>query len=106
MLAAAEWGNVKAIDVVSSAAEALGGCIGWLVNVLDPELVIFWGGPGLNEGLYRRHLVGAACRHICWKGHNDIPFISARTGSDASHIGPAATCWTRLGEETNPRFIS
>jgi predicted NBD/HSP70 family sugar kinase len=96
VLAAAEAGNARATRIVQSAAETLGGSIGWLINVLDPELVILGGGLGLREGLYRDALINSARRHIWWEGHRDLPMVSAATGIDAGVIGAAATAWKQF----------
>jgi glucokinase len=96
VLAAAEVGNTNATRIVRSAAEALGGSIGSLVNVLDPELVIVGGGLGLSEGLYCNALIDSARRHIWWEGHRDLPIVSATTGPDAGVIGTSATAWLKF----------
>ena len=95
VLEAAAAGNAVAIRVVRSAGEALGAAIGWLVNVLDPEIVVLGGGLGLSEGLYRDALTATARKHIWWERHRDVPIVSAATGADAGIIGAAATAWKR-----------
>lgn len=90
VMAAAAAGDERAARVVRSAAEALGGTIGWLVNVLDPELVVLGGGLGVSTGLYRDTLIDSARRHIWWEGHRDLPIVPALTGPDAGLIGAAA----------------
>ncbi len=91
VLAAASQGNTRAVEVVRTAAEALGASIGTLINILDPELVVLGGGLGLSEGLYRETLINSARRHIWWEGHRDVPIVPAVTGTDAGIIGAAAT---------------
>ena len=95
VLAAAAAGNQNAVDIVRSAAEALGGGLGWLINVLDPELVILGGGLGLCDGLYRQALIDSARRHIWWDGHRDLPIVPATTAVDAGLIGAGATAWKK-----------
>ena len=95
VLAAAAAGNQNAANIVRSAGESLGGSIGWLINVLDPELVILGGGLGLCEGLYRQALIDSARRHIWWDGHRDLPIVPATTAADAGLIGAAATAWKK-----------
>ena len=95
VLAGAARGNQIAAKIVRSAAEALGGSLGWLVNVLDPELVILGGGLGLSEGLYRQALIASARRHIWWEGHRELPILPATTAADAGLIGAAATAWKK-----------
>ena len=90
VIAAAAAGDERAARVVRSAAETLGGSIGWLVNVLDPELVLLGGGLGVSMGIYRDTLIDSARRHIWWEGHRDLPIIPAMTGPDAGLIGAAA----------------
>ena len=92
---AATANDPRAADVVRSAAEALGGGVGWLINILDPELVILGGGLGATEGAYRDQLVMSARRHVWWEGHRDLPIVTAQTGPDAGFIGAAATSWKR-----------
>ncbi len=96
VLAAAAAGDLNACNVIISAARTLGGSIGWLINVLDPELVILGGGLGSIEGLYREQLVAAARSHIWWEGHRYLPVVSAQTGTDAGLIGAAACAWQRF----------
>jgi glucokinase len=98
VLAAAAAGDRNAIEVARSAAEALGGGIGWLVNVLDPERVILGGGLGLSEGLFREALVASVRRHIWWEGHRDVPIVSAATAANAGIIGAAATAIRHAAE--------
>jgi glucokinase len=93
VIAAAASGDEKALRVIRSGADLLGGSIGWLVNVLDPESVILGGGLGLSSGAYRECLVEAARRHIWWEGHRDLPIVSAKTGAQAGIIGAAARAW-------------
>ena len=90
VLAAAAAGDERAARVVRSAAEALGGTIGLLVNVLDPALVVLGGGLGASVGIFRDSLIDAARRRIWWEGHRDLPIVAAMTGPDAGVIGAAA----------------
>ncbi|MDX1951324.1 MAG: ROK family protein [Verrucomicrobiota bacterium] len=93
VLAAADHGNEHAIHILDSAAKALGGSIGTLVNVLDPEAVILGGGLGSLPGRYHDRLVEFARHHIWWQGHRDLPILLAATGPDAGLIGAAASAW-------------
>ena len=96
VMAAAAAGDERAARVVRSAAEALGGTIGLLVNVLDPELVVLGGGLGASAGIYRDSLIDSARRRIWWTGHRDLPIVPAMTGPDAGLIGAAAFAWVQL----------
>jgi glucokinase len=93
VLAAAQSGDNKAAETIRRAAEAVGASIGWLINVLDPELVILGGGLGSREGLYRDVLVRSARDHVWWPPHREVPFVSAKTGTKAGMIGAAVAAW-------------
>ncbi len=99
VLARLAEGDATAGRVVQLAAQTIGGSIGWLVNVLDPERVIIGGGLGLAEGLYRDILIDSARRHIWWDGHRDLRIVSAQTGINAGLIGAAANAWKSLCEQ-------
>jgi len=99
VLAEAAAGNMDAIQVVESAAEILGGTIGWMVNILDPARVILGGGLGGSSGLFQDTVIKSARRHIWWEGHRDLSIVQAATGADAGMIGAAATAWKRFGEK-------
>ncbi len=91
VMAAAAAGDERAERVLRSAAEALGGTLGLLVNVLDPELVVLGGGLGASVGIYRDTLIDSARRHIWWDGHRNLPIVPAMTGRNAGLIGAAAS---------------
>lgn len=97
VLAAAEAGDPRALEVVLRGGRALGSTIGLLVNVLDPELVVVGGGLGRREGIYRDAIVAAAREHIWWEGHRDVKIVSAGTGAAAGVIGAAAGVWKKFG---------
>jgi predicted NBD/HSP70 family sugar kinase len=90
ILAAVEAGDAAAVEVVETAAKALGVGIGWLVNVLDPEAVIVGGGLGLAGGLYWSALVESTRSHIWAEAGREMPILAAATGVDAGIIGAAA----------------
>ena len=78
---------------VRKGARAMGGAIGWLINVLDPKLVVMGGGLGTRRGIYRKMIVEAAREHVWWEGHRDVKIVSAGTGALAGVIGAAAGLW-------------
>jgi glucokinase len=96
VFAAADQGNQKALELVENAAIALGGAVGWFVNVLDPAAVILGGGLGLRGGNFRKRLVRAAHEHAWWPRHRKVPIKSAATGANAGVIGAAAAAWTEF----------
>lgn len=101
VLAAASGGDLQAISIVRQGAQALGGAIGWAVNVLDPEAVILGGGLGLAEGLYRDALIASIRRHIWWEGHRQLPILPAATGTQAGFLGAALATRHRAKFGTN-----
>jgi len=96
----AEAGEERAVTVVRRGARALGATFGWLINLLDPELVILGGGLGLRKGLYRKEIKQAAREHVWWEGHRKIEIISAALGANAGVIGAAAVLWAEWQSES------
>jgi glucokinase len=93
VLAAAEAGHPVALEVVRTAAGALGSRIGLLVNTLDPEAVVIGGGLGLSEGRFWDDLVPAVRAHVYSDLQRDLPIRRAETGVDAGWIGAAMKAW-------------
>jgi glucokinase len=90
VLAAAAQGDAAAIEVVRTAGAALGNSTGFLVNVLDPQVIIVGGGLGLAGGLYWTAFVEATRAHIWAEAARDLAIIPAALGADAGLIGAAA----------------
>jgi glucokinase len=88
--AAAAAGDLQAIDVVRSAARALGSVLALAVNLLDPEAVILGGGLGAAGGLYRETLTAATREHIWSETHRGLPIVQAAYGADAGIAGAGA----------------
>jgi glucokinase len=95
VLAAALANDAEAEAVARSGGDALGVVVGWLVNVLDPELVIVGGGLGLSGGPFWDGLVEAARQHIWSDAHRGLPIVQAVTGLDAGWLGAAVMAWQR-----------
>ena len=88
---AASEGSEVAIRVLTSAGEALGVSAAFLVNVLDPNLIVVGGGLGLAGGWYW-HAFERACReHIFADNSRALPIVPAKLGLDAGLIGAGAT---------------
>jgi glucokinase len=91
----AETGDAAALEVIESAGEALGVSAGFLVNVLDPELVIVGGGLGLAGGPYWEAFIQATREHIWSAASRDLPIVTAKLAEHAGVIGAAASFITR-----------
>jgi glucokinase len=89
VVAAAHSGDLRAVEVIRTAATALGVQVGLLVNVLDPAAVIVGGGLGLSEGPYWETLVPAIRRGIWAEQYRGLPILRARVGTDACWVGAA-----------------
>jgi glucokinase len=87
---AAEY-DAGAAGVLRSAGESLGVSVAFLVNVLDPELVVVGG------GLYWRAFESSAREHIWSKDTRDLPILPAALGVDAGLVGAAAVVFQKAG---------
>ena len=87
---AARRGDRAAIEVLTSAGEALGVNVAFLVNVLDPQLIVVGGGLGLAGGLYWRAFQRACRRHIYADNSRTLPIVPAQLKVDAGIVGAAA----------------
>jgi glucokinase len=96
VLALAGAGDAVAVDVVRTGAETLGVTAGFLVNVLDPELLVVGGGLGLAGGLYWETFIASTRAHIWSDVNRGLPIVPAALGVDAGLIGAAATAWRRF----------
>ncbi len=96
VLAAALRGDALARDVIVSGATALGARLGWLVDVLDPEVVIVGGGLGSVDGLYWETLVAATRAHVWADASRELSIRHAALGPDAALFGAALTIVQRL----------
>lgn len=96
VLALAAAGDDTAMDIVRSGGEALGTTAGFLVNVLDPEVLVVGGGLGLAGGLYWETFVASTRAHIWSDVNRDLPIVPAALGVNAGLVGAAATAWRRF----------
>jgi glucokinase len=93
---AASNGDQDAIAILNSAGEALGVSAAFLVNVLDPEMIILGGGLGTAGGIYRDNFERSCRKHIFAENSRSLAIVSAKLGIDAGIIGAAAVALTRL----------
>jgi glucokinase len=96
VLTAAESGEAWAFEVIESAGKALGNSVGFMINILDPEIVIVGGGLGLARGLYWKSFVQSARSHVWSDVTRQVPIRPAALGPDAGVVGAAAVAWETL----------
>ncbi len=92
---AAHRGDCVAIDVLTSAGEALGVNVAFLVNVLDPQLIVVGGGLGLAGGIYWRAFQKACRKHIYADNTRALPIVPAKLDVDAGVVGAAAIVFSQ-----------
>jgi len=95
VFSAASNGNKVAAEILNSAGEALGVSVGFLINVLDPEMVIVGGGVGMAGGLYWDAFERSCREHIFADNSRQVPIVSAKLGIDAGIVGAAATLFAK-----------
>jgi glucokinase len=96
---AASNGDQDAIEILNSAGEALGVSAAFLINILDPEMVILGGGLGTAGGIYREAFDRSCREHIFAENSRGLPIVSAALGVDAGVIGAAAIALTQERKE-------
>lgn len=92
---AAGDGNREAMEILVSSGEALGVSTAFLVNVLDPEVIIVGGGLGMAGGLYWDAFVRSCREHIFADDSRNLPIMTAALGTDAGLVGAAAMVFTK-----------
>lgn len=103
----ANEGEYNAMAVVQSAATALGGAVGHLINVLDPECVVFGGGLGLIEGMWWSHLRESIQSSVWAPVHRQIQVLHAALGRHSGMIGAALAAQPSIQRTTQipaPQF--
>lgn len=86
---------VEAEDLVRDGTRDLGRALAWLVNALDPELVVIGGGLGLR-GDYREAAVAVMRAGIEAGSSGHLQVVPARCGAEAGAIGMALLASERL----------
>ena len=79
-----------AIAILTSAGEALGVSAAFLVNVLDPEILVVGGGLGTAGGIYWEAFEKSCREHIFGDSSRGLPIVKAQLGADAGLVGAAA----------------
>ena len=92
---AASNGDKDAIEILTSAGEALGVSAAFLVNVLDPEMIVVGGGLGTARGLYWDAFERSCREHIFADNSRGLPIVTATLGVDAGLVGAAAVVFAQ-----------
>lgn len=92
---AASNGDRNAIEILTSAGDALGVSAAFLVNVLDPELIVVGGGLGVAGGLYWEAFMRSCRQHIFANNSRGLPIVTATLGVDAGLVGAAAVVFAQ-----------
>jgi glucokinase len=98
---AAANGDENATEILISAGDALGVSAAFLVNVLDPEMLVVGGGLGMAGGLYWEAFERSCREHIFSDDSRSLPILTAKLGTDAGLIGAAAIVFTQPGGRVN-----
>ena len=92
---AASDGDREAIEILFSAGQALGVSTAFLVNVLDPEIIVVGGGLGMAGGLYWGAFLQSCRDHIFADNSRNLPIVTAKLGTDAGLVGAGAIVFTQ-----------
>ena len=92
---AASNGDKVATEILTSAGEALGVSVAFLVNVLDPEMIVVGGGLGMAGGLYWDAFQRSCREHIFADNSRGLPIVSAKLGTHAGLAGAAAVVFAQ-----------
>jgi glucokinase len=92
---AASNGDKDATEILTSAGEALGVSVAFLVNVLDPEMIVVGGGLGMAGGAYWDAFQRSCREHIFADNSRGLPIVTATLGVDAGLVGAAAVVFAQ-----------
>jgi glucokinase len=80
-----------AVQLVDSAAKALGAAIGGMINLLSPEVIVLGGGvAGALGDSYRERIWEIATRYTLPGAADGVKFVAALLGDDSGIIGAAS----------------
>jgi len=98
---AASNGDNDAVAILTSAGEALGVSVAFLVNVLDPGMIVVGGGLGTAGGLYWDAFERSCREHIFADNSRGLPIVTAKLGIDAGLVGAAAVIFAQQQRKEN-----
>src|SRR6266699_68521 len=98
---AASTGDKDAIEILHSAGEALGVSVAFLVNVLDPGMIVVGGGLGTAGGTYWHAFERSCRRHIFADISRELPIVTAKLVIDAGFVAAAAVVFAQQHRKEN-----
>jgi glucokinase-like ROK family protein len=87
VIEAANEGDLFSIEIIEEAAEFLGLGIAQLINVFNPELVVFGGRITNAADLIMNPIISSAMKHSISKLHANVEFHVSKLGSKAGALG-------------------
>ena len=96
----ASSGDKGAIEILTSAGAALGVSVAFLVNVLDPGMILVGGGLGTAGGFYWEAFERSCGEHIFADNSRGLPILTAGLGVDAGWRGAAACVFAQQPRST------
>lgn len=86
---AAQEGDIEAVEILDYAAEYLGIGVASVINLLDPELIIFEGGLMKSSSYLLPILEEKISKHQMYKGGRNVQILKGKLGEDITAIGAA-----------------
>lgn len=90
IVAACEAGDPESVEAVERLEDRLARALAHLINILDPDVIVFGGGLSKVERLYRE--VPQKLSKYVFGGEADTPIVPAKFG-DSSGVRGAAWLW-------------
>jgi fructokinase len=90
IVAACEAGDLESIQAVERLEDRLARALAHLINIVDPDVIVFGGGLSKVERLYRE--VPKKLAEYVFGGEADTPILPAKFG-DSSGVRGAAWLW-------------
>lgn len=92
-----------AVQLVDSAAKALGSAIGGLINLLSPEVVVLGGGvAGALGDSFRERVWEIATRYTLPGATDGVKFVAAQLEDDSGIVGAAAYAREQAASASRP----
>jgi fructokinase len=88
--ASASGKNIHAADTMEHFMKSLGKAVAQVINVLDPDVIVFGGGLSHIEMIYEK--LHGFCAPWVFNDRIETPFLSPRLGPSAGLFGAALLC--------------